>query len=312
MTAPIAVTGASGYLGSRVLATAAAGAVGIVRKVVSYLPVAGQVAIDLTSEGAGLSEAFAGVSTVVHLAGHNEVVAAQEPDRAMAETLAATRHVTTAAVAAGVARLIYVSTVHVYGSNLQPGAHIDETTTASPTSPYAIARLASEHLVAEASEAGIDVVVFRLTNAVGAPADVAVDRWTLVATDLCRQAVQTGALELRSSGQQWRDFIALADVCDAIETAADPAGPVAPGTYNLGTGSSHTILELAALVQDSMEQRTGRRPPLLAASAQPDPPPAYTVGVQRLATSGWRARTPLTEAVDELATFCLDHEDLLR
>jgi UDP-glucose 4-epimerase len=312
VSATIAVTGASGYLGSRLLATAAVPAIGIVRKPVSYLPADRQVAIDLTTEGPGLPDAFEGVATVVHLAGHNEVVASQEPDRAMAETLASTRHVTAAAVAAGVQRLVYVSTVHVYGSNMQPGTHLDETTTPSPTSPYAIARLASEHLIAEAGAAGIDVVVFRLTNAVGAPADVAVNRWTLVATDLCRQAVRTGTLELRSSGQQWRDFVALADVCDAVGLAADPAGELAPGTYNLGTGESHTILDLAALVQDSIERRTGTRPPLRTAPQEPDPPAAYTVGVQRLGDAGWRSRTSLTEAVDELAAFCLDHEGELR
>ncbi len=64
---------------------------------VDYLPEAQQHEIDPGRLGAGLAEAFAGVDAVVHLAGLNEVVASQEPDRALAETAVASRHVATAA-----------------------------------------------------------------------------------------------------------------------------------------------------------------------------------------------------------------------
>jgi UDP-glucose 4-epimerase len=278
---------------------------------VGYLRADAQVEIDLSSEGPELGHALEGAGCVVHLAGHNEVVASQEPDRAMAETLAAARHVARTAAEVGVPRLLYVSTVHVYGARMVDGAVLDEATTPEPTSPYAIARLASEHLMAEAAASGVEVVVLRLTNAVGAPADVAVDRWTLVASDLCRQAVRTGELVLRSSGQQWRDFISLGDVCAAVRRGAEP-GAVPSGTYNLGTGTCHTILELAGLVQDRFEARTGRRPALRTAPAEQPAPGPYTVSVDRLAAAGWRAGARLTDAVDELVAFCLDHEDALR
>src|SRR3546814_5587857 len=84
------------------------------------------------------------------------------------------------------------------------------------------------------------------------------DRWTLVAADLCRSAVSTGELVLRSTGQQWRDFIGLADVVRAIAASTDPA-KVPAGTYNLASGTSTTVRELAELVQDRVEARTGKR-----------------------------------------------------
>src|SRR3546814_8649299 len=83
------------------------------------------------------------------------------------------------------------------------------------------------------------------------------DRWTLVAADLCRSAVSTGELVLRSTGQQWRDFIGLADVVRAIAASTDPA-KVPAGTYNLASGTSTTVRELAELVQDRVEARTDR------------------------------------------------------
>ena len=52
-------------------------------------------------------------------------------------------------------------------------------------------------------------MILRLTNAVGAPADPSVDRWSLVANDLCPPGRADGRLALRSAGVQWRDFVAL-------------------------------------------------------------------------------------------------------
>jgi UDP-glucose 4-epimerase len=312
VTDALAITGASGFLGGRLAPAAGGTPVALVSKPVPYLPTTRQVVLDLVSDRDQLAEAIAGVRTVVHLAGHNEVIAASEPERALTETVLMSRNVAQACADVGTRRLVYISTVHIYGDQLRPGAHVDERTPPMPTSTYAIARLASEHLVAQASAAGVEVVVLRLTNAVGAPVDVDVDRWTLVATDLARQAVRDGELVLRSSGLQWRDFVALGDVCGAVLQASDPNAGIAPGTYNLGTGTPHTVRDVAELVQSSYETHTGTRLPLRTAPAEPDPPAPYTVDVDKLASAGWRVTASLADGVDELVRFCIDHEDELR
>jgi UDP-glucose 4-epimerase len=299
----LAVTGAGGYLGSRLVADLAGGPAPVRALVRSHLPwlaTADQHVVELLDPTAGIAESFAGIDTVVHLAGHNEVVAAQDPDRALAETALAGRHVVEAARAAGVGRIVFVSTIHVYGDRLAPAATVDETVAPAPHGAYAVARLAVEHLVAD----GPDPVVLRLSNAVGAPAHPEVDRWTLVAADLCRSAATTGALTLRSTGQQWRDFIGLADVVEAITAAGDPA-LVPRGTYNLVSGRSTTVRALAELVQDRFEAITGTRPPLHApAAVDPDPLP-YHLDPARLAAVGVRARQPLADSIDEIIELCL-------
>src|SRR3546814_2666382 len=73
--------------------------------------------------------------------------------------------------------VVVASTVHVYGAALRPGATVDHRTVPEPRHPYAVARLAGEHLVAGLVPSPVAV---RLTNAVGAPLDGRVDRWTLV------------------------------------------------------------------------------------------------------------------------------------
>src|SRR5439155_766032 len=209
-------------------------------------------------DGVGVTELVTGAHAVVHLAGANEVMVAHDPDRALADTVAAARHVAEACADAGVGRLVFVSTVHVYGRALAPGATVTEDDLPAPLSTYAIARLAAEHVVTAALP---ETVVLRLTNGVGRPSAPEVERWSLVANDVFRQAATTGALRLRTDGMQWRDFVALDDVCRVVAAALDPFA-VPAGTYNLGSGAALTVRDLAELVQQAVESATGTRPPL--------------------------------------------------
>src|SRR5690606_31227899 len=109
---------------------------------------------------------------------------------------------------ARVPRVVYLSTVHVYGARAEEGIRLSESLRPEPRHPYPVSRLAAEHTLASAlvPEA---LVVLRMSNAVGAPARPNLDRWTLVTNDLSRQAVVSGVMTLRTSGLQERDFVAL-------------------------------------------------------------------------------------------------------
>lgn len=215
-------------------------------------------------------------------------------------------------MAAGVKRFVYMSTMHVYGTRIAEDAVLTEDLRPEPRALYAIARLASEHVASGLSAGGMEVVVLRLTNSLGAPAHPSVDRWTLVSNDLCRQGVLTERLELRSSGVQWRDFVALADV-HAVVAAACRFDTVAlpAGTYNLGSGNPMTVRALAGLVQDAFERHTGGRPDLVAPAPEGPRPRPYHVSVDRLAAHGLRTGTPVEQAVDETVRFCIEHKEAL-
>jgi UDP-glucose 4-epimerase len=287
----------------------------IVREPAPWLDVEQEMCDLSTIDRSALAAHCAGVQTIVHLAGENEVVAARDPSAAVTSTVMASMSLARAAREAGVARLVYLSTVHVYGDRMAPGVTLTEDMRPEPRSAYAISRLASEHVSAGLTGDGCDLVVLRLSNSVGAPRHPSVDRWSLLANDLARQGALDGRLALRTAGVQWRDFVSLDDVCGAIAAAARANGEgLAPGTYNLASGVPRTVLDLAHLIQDAFEQRTGRRPALDA----PPPPPEsernapYHVSVQRLADGGV---TPGAErvpgAVADTVAFCLDHRSTL-
>ena len=311
----VLVTGAGGYIGSGLVAVLQADGWDVraqVRHPAPHLDVE-QTVSELDGDGGTVEAAFEGVDTVVHLAGENEVVAARNPAATLASTLMATERVVQNAAAAHVKRLVYMSTVHVYGERMIEGAELTEDLRPEPRATYAITRLASEHIAASLASRGADVVVFRLTNSVGAPADPMVDRWTLVANDLCRQGATSGRLELLSSGVQWRDFVPLRDVRTIVTAACRFEDPILPaGRYNLGSGTPTTVRQLAELIQNTFERCTGERPELHAPEPGPDRPEPYHVSVARLADKGLRAETPLEAAVEETVRFCVEQREALR
>ncbi|MGH2867771.1 MAG: NAD-dependent epimerase/dehydratase family protein [Solirubrobacteraceae bacterium] len=316
LLAKVLITGAGGYIGGRLVATLVQEGVqasALVREAARWLSIPQTVCDLCTVDAAALAAACAGVDAVVHLAGEDEVVAARMPEVALGATVLASERLAGACRAAGVPRIVYLSTVHVYGERMRPGATLDEDMRPEPRSAYAISRLASEHVIAALAGDACERIVFRLTNSVGAPADPGVDRWSLVANDLSRQGALTGRLRLLSSGVQWRDFVALGDVCATIAAAcgADKSGAsvLAPGTYNLGSGVPTSVLELAGLVAEAFERRTGARPELDAPEAPDDRPEPYRVSVARLAAAGLAPGDGLRAAIAETVDFCLANRD---
>jgi UDP-glucose 4-epimerase len=304
--ARVAVVGAGGYLGGRLVAhlrDAGTVTIPVSRQAPPWLG-DGTAVVDLLHDPpAALDRALEGATAVVHVAGHDEVIAAREPERGLVETITMTQRVADAARRVGTPRVVYVSTVHVYGARLQPGATITEDVVPEPRAPYALARLTSEHLLAGVLDRTSELVTLRLTNAVGAPVAPDVDRWTLLVNDLSRQAVLDGQLVLHTPGLQRRDWVDLGDVCRAIAAAAE-LDRVPPGTYNLGSGTTASVREIAELVAAASERALGTRPPVVAPATDEAPPVPYRVDVGRLAALDLRLDTPISASIEEVVRFC--------
>ena len=249
--------------------------------------------------------AASGCQALVMLAAANEIEAARDPVAAAQDTATQCLAWLQTAHQCGIARFVHMSTIHVYGS--AGGDAISESTPARPLHPYAETHLAAEVFVAAAGRRGdLKTTVFRLSNSFGPPVDARVDRWTLLVNDLARQAVETGTLTLRSDGLQARDFIPLGAVCEAVRWALESAGPGA--LYNLGSGQSLTVHEMACRVADRCEQVLGFRPPVV----RPEPvsgakPGRYLLDVEALRRDGGLAAQDWTTEVDGLLRFCREH-----
>ena len=164
------------------------------------------------------------VQTIIHLAGLNELECVSNPSLAIRVNIDETRIILENAIENGVEQFIYFSTAHVYGSPLV--GLITENSLPSPVHLYAITHKAAEDFIISAAMAKkLKGIVIRLSNSFGAPVIPSINRWTLLANDLARQAIENNVIRLHSNGCQHRDFVCLTDVENIIFEILDNNQP---------------------------------------------------------------------------------------
>ncbi|GGI17900.1 UDP-glucose 4-epimerase [Oxalicibacterium faecigallinarum] len=111
------------------------------------------------------TNAFTGIDTVIHLAARVHVMREQtaDPLEAFREVnVAGTERLARSAAAAGVRRLVYVSSVKVSGEMTDTGRPFTEDDPALPEDPYGISKWEAEQaLRVIAAETGLEIVIVR-------------------------------------------------------------------------------------------------------------------------------------------------------
>jgi UDP-glucose 4-epimerase len=248
-----------------------------------------------------------GVDAVVHTAALNQPSCAADPALGLSVNALGTRNVLAEAGEAGVARFIYLSSIHVYGS--LKGETVDETRPPRPVTDYGVTKLAGEGYCHEFAAAGcIEVAALRPANGFGPPVFASADCWMLAVNDFCRTAFETGEISLNSAGTQRRDFLALSDTVSAIETLVDApriGADGAAGVYNAGAGLSLTIRGLAREAASVCAEVYGREIAVRLPEGSEDIPDDAPVDYRfaRLAALGFAPATDLRAGIRAVAEF---------
>lgn len=312
MTDAVLITGGLGYVGGRIAQALAQCGKHRLRLATrrpdrtppAWLRTAEIVPLDITRD-ANIDEACKGVTDIVHLAALNEHDCGADPQRALLVNGLGTLKLLQAAQRAGVARFIYLSTAHVYGSPL--AGVITERSLPRPTHPYAITHhIAEDFVLAAHSQQTLIGIVLRMSNGFGAPAHAGIDRWELIVNDLCRQAVTQKQLVLRSSGLQRRDFITLGDAGRAIDHALHlSAANCSDGLFNLGGECTMSAIELAERISGRCAATLGFQP----AIRRPQPAAdeignALDYGIDKLKQTGFAPRGGMDAEIDATLRLC--------
>lgn len=314
MTTRVLVTGALGYVGGRLIRHLAAEPDFVVRagfrdSARTYVPLPAQcekASLDLLDVGS-LEAACVGVDHIVHLAALNDPDCRASPERAFRVNCLGAHDLVTVAKRAGVRRIVYISTAHVYGAPLV--GSLDETRMPRPVSLYALTHRCAEDIVL-AGGAETRGVVLRLSNAFGAPADPGVNAWMLLANDLCRQAVEKRRLVLQSPGLQWRDFVTMTDVTRGIaHLLRMPENVLGDGVFNLGGDCSLRIIDFAERVRSVCQRVLGFSPDIERPMPFPgDPlPDQFAYQSERLKGAGFQLGRELDGEIENLLRFCEEH-----
>ena len=247
----------------------------------------------------------ANIYTVIHLAALNEWDCVKYPSNAIRVNIDESRIILENSIATGVTKFIYFSTAHIYGSPLC--GDINEETLPFPAHPYAITHKAAEdYIVAAALQKKIQSVVIRLSNSFGAPISPNVNRWTLLANDLCKQAIENKKLKLLSNGCQYRDFVCLTDVENCIEQILySEKGGFNKIIYNLGSGKALKVIDMANLIIEAYQELFGETIPLeLPMDSKLTNEPSLNFSIDRLKNEGVEMNNDFKKELKQLLLFC--------
>lgn len=176
---------------------------------------------------AALAAAMEGATAVVHLAAVGGRRAVATPDDAATVNALGTHRVATAAVRAGVARVLYASTHAVYADAPAP---LSESAPLAPATTYAASKLAGELLGAAAcGSTSTAFLVLRCFNVhgPGMPAENVVAR-------LRAAAAGGGEFVVQGSAARRLDLLHVDDAAAAIAGLVIAADP--PTVVNVGSG----------------------------------------------------------------------------
>jgi len=307
----ILITGGLGYVGGRVAAVLAADSIYQVVVTtratnitqVDWLSQCDVRSLDLLDDES-CEQACQGIDTVIHLAALNEIDSGQDPQQALIVTGLGSLKLLKAAQRAGVEKFIYFSTAHVYRAPLI--GTISEEMVTRPAHPYAIThKVAEDFVLAEGDRTSLKTLVIRLSNGFGAPTHAKVNRWTLVANDLCRQAVTTGKLTLKSSGLQKRDFVTLEDVGRAMCHFLKDGSDWGDGLFNLGGENPLRIIDVAELIQARCQAVLGFTPDIQRPEPQPNEQSvSLNYRVDKLKATGFVFQNNVEKEIDETLKLC--------
>ena len=248
----IALAGATGLIGHAIAARLAAEG----HEVLSIGRGAdASIRLDLARDRALAPGALRGCDALVHAAGVTDGDFADR-EAAFDKALFGAQALVETARDAGLRRLAYVSSAHVYGP-LE--GTIDESRAPDPRSDYAIAHYATEQVFRRAAGGGRAVLLARPCAVYGMPPSLErFARWTLIPFDFPRQAL-TGRIVLASSGEQRRNFVSAEGVARLVGEwlASEAAGTTvanAPGPDEM------SVFEFARLCARIAAGETGREP----------------------------------------------------
>ena len=147
----------------------------------------------------------------------------------------------------GLEKFIYFSTTQVYGQTSE--SVVTENTKLQPSNAYGLTHKMSEDLVSMYSRLSKLVgISLRLSNSYGESLFENEGSWSLVVNDLCRMAFFEKKIVLNSDGLASKDFIHYSAITNVVHQLL-LLKEVNSGIYNLSSGNSITLLELAFEVQ---------------------------------------------------------------
>lgn len=312
---PALVTGAAGFIGSRLVRALAAGGTDVVgvdaltpyydaelkrRRFDALAGLAGVSMIENDLTTADLRPIIDGCETVFHFAAQPGVRTSwHDFDDYVRDNVVATQRLLAATAPDEVTSFVFASSSSVYG---QMTGSVDELAPTRPYSPYGVTKLAAEALCgAYAQNFGLRAVSLRLFTVYGPDQrpDMAMHR-------IIRASLLGESFPMFGDGSQVRSFTFVDDVVAAAIAATEH--DVEPGTVlNVSGGATCSLAEVIATVEDL----TGRPVPIDRRSTEAGDVTRTDGRIDRIGrTLDWAPQTGLRQGLLDQVEWMRDHLDV--
>lgn len=183
-------------------------------------------------------------------------------------------------------KFFYISTHHIYGK--PKNLPVNETSSQNPMSIYSASKAAAELACLSYSISfGMDVSLLRIFSVYGPHSP-----YNLVTTKLISQILKGNEFRAGNLSPK-RDFVYVNDVAVAIEKILKRSH--GSNVYNIGTGKSHSILEICRILQKISNKKMTIES-VKSLSRKSDVPDIYADN-SKIRKLGWKPNTNLDEGL---------------
>ena len=178
---------------------------------------------------------------IFHIAGQSSgEISFDDPSYDLRTNAESTLHILHYALKSGCKRIVYASTMSIYGT--RPDSPVAESEETFPESFYGVGKLASENYLRIYERYGINATSLRLFNVYGKGQNMSNMRQGMVSIYM-EQMLDSGHIIVKGENNRFRDFVYIDDVVDAFLACLE--NPLSGGkSINIGTGVRTEVIEL--------------------------------------------------------------------
>jgi UDP-glucose 4-epimerase len=198
-----------------------------------------------------LSESMKNMDLVIHLAAQISVKdSINNPENTMKINVRGTQNLLESCVENKISNFLAASSAAVFGDISE--LPLTEESSKNPVSPYGKSKLMMEEKIIEFSKQNnINSIILRFFNLYGAGQS---SQYAGVITKFLENIKENKNLEIYGTGEQTRDFIHVDDAVQSFDLAMKKIDGKIGKIYNIGSGTSTTISELAKLLVQISEK----------------------------------------------------------
>jgi len=199
-----------------------------------------------------LQKSCIGFDLVIHLAAKSDVTdSVIHPEITNEVNITGTENVIKCCVKNKIKKIIFASSAAVYMDSKMP---VNESSKTNPLSPYGKSKLVAEQKIKKISEEhDINAITLRMFNVYGKGQNI---QYAGVISKFIKNISKEEPIIINGDGKQTRDLVSIFDVVTAFDCAIKNIVGKKGAVYNIGTGTSTSINELAKMILKIADKKT--------------------------------------------------------